>query len=241
MLHEESQESCALPTSSPDAAHVNQYHEEGCSRMSRSRSTTSRNTKLLTAATCIATIVAVAYLGGGDQLRYSLPSFTDGVTKTEIHRSIANSGGRRLWGKKKSKPKPPPEKKKSVEKSSVEGKASETLSQSSGGTTKGPPPNVKAKPPATNQAAGNSAFVANPWHEELPEVHDPCRDDPAFHHGTNGKSCRDWVERVGRQMLHQARCAQGVGILSPSGEEYKVKDYCKESCGVCGWGPWAGK
>lgn len=231
--------------SSADAAPVTVNREDCCSRIA-----TSRNNKLLlTAAACIASIVAAVYLGGGDdaQSRYSVPSFTDATGhNSEV---AVNSAGRRLWGKKKSKPKPT-EEKKSVGKSSVEGKAPEAQSHSSGSTTKGPPPTEikKAEPPATTAtkkateaSQEKSAFVANPWHEDLPEVHDPCRDDPAFHHGINGKACRDWVERVGRQMLHQARCAQGVGILNPSGEEYKVKDYCKESCGVCGWGPWAGK
>lgn len=211
MLHEESEESDAecgkCRSFSHDAA-----PEQDCSRISRMPSSnTSRNTNLLTAASCVATIVAVAYLGGGsggEKSRYSVPSFTDAAGHNSeassgvTHQPIININGasRRLWGKKKKKSTPKPtEKKKSADKSSVEGKAPEALSHSSGSTTKGPPPaEIKAKPPATEKAAGNSAFVPNPWHEDLPEVHDPCRDDPAFHHGTNGKSCKDWIERVGR-------------------------------------------
>jgi len=71
-----------------------------------------------------------------------------------------------------------------------------------------------------------------------------CQDDPdfLFHNGKKhpkiGKSCASYVGRVDKKGLLQRRCHRSTGIMSSEDDtaavELLIKDFCKQSCGMCG-------
>lgn len=87
------------------------------------------------------------------------------------------------------------------------------------------------------------AVVVKPKDERTPSKSKPkpsniCEDDATFVH-TNLHTCSDWIERVGRPMLHQGRCHQTTGIFDDNGDELQIRHFCRKSCGLCGDSKWA--
>ena len=76
-----------------------------------------------------------------------------------------------------------------------------------------------------------------------------CQDDPNFiytlKHSQKGKSCAKYVGKIDKAELLQKRCQKNTGIMSSGDDnaaaaaaavavELLIKDFCKQSCGLCG-------